>query len=117
MLRLPNLHHKTASLPISFKYFSPNRWYAGITTTMVDQEITRDPLSDLGSGKDDFNVVDVHLGYRLAKRRGSLSLNIFNAADEEFNYQDDSYREFRNEPSTGPYFPERTVQFQANLAF
>ena len=75
------------------------------------------PGAPVTSGEDSFNVVDLSFGYRLAKRRGSLSLNIFNVADEEFNYQDDTYREFRNEPSTGPYFPERTVQFQANLAF
>jgi len=34
--------------------------------------------------------------------------------DTEFKYQDDSYREFRDEPSIGPYFPERT--FMAHFA-
>ena len=32
-------------------------------------------------------------------------------------YQDDSYREFRDEPSTGPYFPEATAYLRANLVF
>ncbi len=108
---------ETRSLPISAKYFSPSGWYAGITTTFVEQEVERDPLASQASGDDSFRVIDLSFGYRLPKRRGAISLIILNAADEEFSYQDDSYREFRDEPSTGPYFPERTATIQANLVF
>ncbi len=108
---------KTESLPLSVKYFSPSGWYAGITTTFVDQEVERDPFASQASGDESFEVVDLNVGYRFPKRRGAISLIILNAADEDFMYQDDSYREFRDEPSTGPYFPERTATIQANLVF
>ena len=108
---------KTKSLPVSVKYFSPSGWYAGVTTTFVDQEVERDPLASQASGDDSFEIIDLSIGYRLPKRRGAISLIILNAADKEFEYQDDSYREFRDEPSIGPYFPERTATIQVNLVF
>ena len=108
---------KTKSLPVSVKYFSPSGWYAGVTTTFVDQEVERDPAASQASGDDSFEIVDLSIGYRLPKRRGAISLVILNAGDKEFEYQDDSYREFRDEPSTGPYFPERTATVQVNLMF
>ena len=105
------------------RYFAPAGWYAGATLTAVDQEVLRvvDPTASAstptGSGDDSFEVLDLSFGYRLPKRRGSISLEINNVTDEEFEYQDDSYREFRDEPSTGPYFPERTAFVRANLVF
>ena len=62
-------------------------------------------------------LVDAAIGYRLPKRFGIISLQVKNLFDKEFNYQDDSYREFRDEPSTGPYFPERTVLGQISVNF
>ena len=108
---------KTRSLPISVNYFSPARWYAGITATFVEQEILRNALSSQAGGKSDFNLLDFSLGYRLPKRLGAISLGIYNATDEQFMYQDDSYREFRDEPAIGPYFPERTASVQVSLVF
>jgi tetratricopeptide (TPR) repeat protein len=108
---------KTESLPLSVKYFASSGWYAGITTTFVEQDVERDPFASQASGDDSFRIIDLSLGYRLPKRLGAISLVILNATDEEFKYQDDSYREFRDEPSTGPYFPERTATVQVNLVF
>jgi tetratricopeptide (TPR) repeat protein len=114
---------KTVSLPISIMYFSPRGWYGGVTVTSVEQEVVRnvDPGASASvpraSGDDEFEVIDLSFGYRLPKRMGSVSLEIQNAADEEFMYQDDSFREFSDEPSTGPYFPERTAFIRANLVF
>ena len=108
---------KTISVPISARYFSPQGWFAGITVTGVDQEVHRDPASTRASGDDRFETIDLSFGYRLPKRRGAISLFILNAADEEFQYQDDSFREFSDEASIGPYFPELTATIQANLVF
>ena len=108
---------KPESLPLSIKYFATSGWYAGITTTFVEQEVDRDPFASQASGDDSFRIVDLNFGYRLPRRLGAISLAILNATDEEFKYQDDSYREFRDEPSTGPYFPERTATLQVNLVF
>ncbi|RLA23931.1 MAG: TonB-dependent receptor, partial [Gammaproteobacteria bacterium] len=110
-------HVKTKSLPVSFRYFSPTGWYGEITATLVDQEVQRDPSSTQASGEDSFRLLDLSVGYRLPKRLGAVSLAINNATDQKFMYQDDSYREFRDEPSIGPYFPERTVNVQFSLVF
>jgi hypothetical protein len=40
-----------------------------------------------------------------------------NLNDEEFDYQDDSFREFQDQPSTGPYIPSRTVMARITLNF
>ena len=52
-------------------------------------------------------MVDAAVGYRLPKRFGILSFSVTNLFDQKFHYQDDSYREFQDLPSIGPYFPER----------
>ena len=83
----------------------------------VDQEVVRDELSTLGQGKDSFFVVDVAAGYRFPKRRGIASLSIVNLFVEEFKYQDDSYREWRGESSTGPYFPDRIIRASVTVNF
>ncbi|MDH3760404.1 MAG: TonB-dependent receptor [Gammaproteobacteria bacterium] len=114
---------KTVSLPISIMYFSPGGWYGGVTVSSIEQEVVRnvDPGATASvaraSGDDEFEVIDLSFGYRLTNRMGSVSLEIQNAADEEFMYQDDSFREFSDEPSTGPYFPQRTAFIRANLVF
>jgi tetratricopeptide (TPR) repeat protein len=107
----------TTSFPLSIKYFSESGWFAGATITSVDQEVVRNTITTLTGGEDQFEVLDLSLGYRIPNRRGSISLLILNATDEEFMYQDDSFREFRDEPSTGPYYPERTAYLTANLVF
>jgi outer membrane receptor protein involved in Fe transport len=68
-------------------------------------------------GDDSFFLVDVSVGYRFMKRRGIASLGIKNLFDTEFNYQDDSYREFSEDATTGPYFPERLIIGRVTVNF
>lgn len=115
----------TWSLPVAVSYFHPSGFFAGVGATYVDQSVRRSATAtqaagDAGfqiSGDDRFVVVDASVGYRLSKRRGVLSLAVKNLFDTEFRYQDDSYREFRGEPSIGPYFPTRTVMARVALSF
>jgi hypothetical protein len=102
------------SLPVGINYFFPSGLFAGVVGTYVDQEVTR---SFGPEGDDSFFLVDLAVGYRFAKRRGIASLGIKNVFDEEFNYQDDSFREFRSESSTGPYFPERLIRANVSISF
>jgi hypothetical protein len=46
-----------------------------------------------------------------------VSLEVRNLFDNGFHYQDDSFREFRDEPSIGPYIPERQIRFRVTLNF
>ena len=96
-------------IPVSLNYFAPFGVFAGLGSSYVDQSVRRSLTATQASGEDQFVTVDASVGYRLAQRRGLLSLAIRNLFDTRFNYQDDSYREFRDEPSIGPYFPVRNV--------
>ena len=107
----------TWSTPVRLSYFSPSGLFAHVGATWVDQTVRRSPLATQAAGSDRFTVVDASVGYRLPERRGVLSLAVRNLFDSDFRYQDDSYREFRDEPSIGPYFPERTVMGRFTTSF
>ncbi len=68
-------------------------------------------------GTDSFFTVDAAIGWRLPNRLGIVSLEGRNLFDNEFKFQDDGFREFRDEPSTGPYIPDRTIIGRVTLNF
>jgi tetratricopeptide (TPR) repeat protein len=107
----------TLSIPIGLRYFHPSGFFAGVTGTFVNQQVNRTPgqADDLQDGDDSFYIVDASIGYRLPKRFGVISLQVSNIFDEGFRYQDDSFREFENEASTGPYIPERQILARVTL--
>jgi outer membrane receptor protein involved in Fe transport len=107
---------RTLSVPVHIRYFAPWGLFAGLGLTYVDQTVRRAPVA-LPQGSDEFFVVDAAIGYRLPGRRGLVSLEVRNLLDREFRYQDDSFREFADEPSIGPYIPSRTLMVRATLTF
>ena len=108
---------RTVSFPVTATYFHPRGLFGSVGVTYVDQKVERYPASTLPEGEDSFSVVDLALGYRLPKRRGIVSLTVHNLLDEEFKYQDNSYREFGDEPSVSPYTPERLIMGRVMLSF
>ena len=111
------LEVRTYSLPLRAQYFMPNGFFAGAVVTRVDQTVERSDIATYSDGDSEFTVIDVSVGYRFAKRAGIASLSVQNLNDEEFDYQDDSFREFQDEPSTGPYIPSRSVMARITLSF
>ena len=109
------LEVKTKSYPVTLQYFHPSGFFGQLGSTYVDQEYTDQVDSE--SGDDSFTITDLAVGYRLPKRRGIVSITVQNATDEEFKYQDDSYRTFEDEPSAGPYIPDRLVMGRLTLNF
>jgi tetratricopeptide (TPR) repeat protein len=111
----------TFSVPVGIRYFAPNGLFAGVGATYVNQEVVRDPIATeffgFSDGSDEFVLVDVILGWRFPKRLGIASLVVNNLFDESFFYQDDGFREFRTEPSTSPYIPERRIMGRVSLYF
>jgi outer membrane receptor protein involved in Fe transport len=99
---------ETLSVPLSVRWFSPVGLFAGLTTTFVHQTVDRQG-GFAEEGRDNFALIDVAAGYRFPNRRGLVSLEVRNLLDSDFRYQDDSFREFTNEPSVGPYIPERSL--------
>ena len=46
-----------------------------------------------------------------------MSLSVQNVLDEQFDYLDNSYRSFQDEPTIGPYTPDRAITAQLTLTF
>jgi tetratricopeptide (TPR) repeat protein len=108
---------QTFSAPLGVTYFDPNGIFFGVGGTYVNQNVVRSEFAGQASGQTSFFIVDTAIGYRFPKRYGIASFGIRNLFGSKFSYQDDSYREFRDEPSTGPYFPERTFLGKVTLNF
>ncbi len=115
------LELETISIPLTARYFHPSGFFAGVGVTYVHQDVRRSPAFSFAfpntEGSDDFVVVDAAIGWRFPNRIGVASLEVTNLLDEEFQYQDDSFREFRDEPSIGPYIPDRTIIGRVTLNF
>ncbi len=114
---LGNLPEEVESftVPIAASYFHASGFFATAGGTYVDQNVRRSNNSNQGDGSDSFFLVDATVGYRLPKRLGLFSIGVKNLFDTEFEYQDDSFREFRDESSTGPYFPDRVILARISL--
>ena len=111
---------KTLSVPISVRYFDPSGFFAGMGVTYIDQDVVRTPTAKsigFSDGHESFHVVDASIGWRFPKRFGIASLTVYNLFDEKFRFQDDNFRDFRDEPSAAAYVPERRVIGRATLYF
>jgi tetratricopeptide (TPR) repeat protein len=110
------LEVETYSVPVGLTYFHPSGFFAAAGATFVDQDVER--LADFeNQGHDSFFVVDLGIGYRFPDRIGIASFQVQNLLDEGMEFQDDSFREFQEEPSVGPYFPDRTFLGRITLNF
>lgn len=110
------LEVETISVPVGLTFFHHSGFFAAAGATFVDQDVERLSQFD-NQGHDSFFVVDLGIGYRFPDRRGIASLQVQNLLDEGMEYQDDSFREFQEEPSVGPYFPDRTILGRVTLNF
>ena len=112
---------RTFSVPIGARYFARNGFFAGLTATYVDQEVVRTPdaklFVGLSDGKESFVVVDAGVGWRFPKRFGIATLTAYNLFNEKFRFQDDNFRDFRDDPSSPPYVPTRRVIGRATMYF
>jgi outer membrane receptor for monomeric catechols len=105
----------TYSVPFGLRYFHPSGFFAGVGATYVNQHVNRSDNMGQPEGSTDFIVVDAAIGYRLPKRFGIMSLLVANLLDNKFKYQDDSFREFQDQPSIGPYIPDRQILARVTL--
>jgi outer membrane receptor protein involved in Fe transport len=111
------LEVSTITYPLRVQYFLPNGLFTGVGVTRVDQEVERSTSATFSDGDSEFTLGDFTVGYRFPRRMGIASLSVLNLTDQDFEYQDDSYRGFQDEPSAGPYYPERTIMGRVTLNF
>jgi hypothetical protein len=107
----------TKTFPANVTYFHPSGLFGGVTVTYIDQEVRRESDSFQAEGDDSFTLTDLSVGYRLPKRWGVASLTVQNIFDQDFKYQDESYRTFSTEPYVSAYVPETTVMGRLTLSF
>ena len=107
----------TYSAPLGLRYFDPSGIFAGVGVTFVrqDRNEAQNALTDIGEGESNFALFDAQIGYRLPKRFGIVTLQANNIFDKSFKYQDDSFRESQDSPSTGPFIPERQILLYLTL--
>ncbi|WP_162458914.1 TonB-dependent receptor domain-containing protein [Desulfosarcina ovata] len=98
---------ETTSVPLEIRYFSPIGFFGQIGPTFVWQEMGTgtEPQEKV---KDDFVVVDAAIGYRLPNRLGMISFEICNLLNEEFRFQDASFKTSDKFNVIQPFLPERT---------
>jgi tetratricopeptide (TPR) repeat protein len=108
---------KTLSFPLGVNYFHPSGVFGGVIVSHVDQKVRRSSTATYADGDSHFTVADLAVGYRLPRRRGLVSVAVQNLFDNNFDYQDDNYREFQDQPSSGPYIPDRMIMGRLTLNF
>jgi len=107
---------ETYSVPLSVRYFDPSGFFAGITGTYVHQKVDRENPA-FADGKSDFVNIDIAAGYRFPNQRGMVSLQVVNLLDNEYDYQDDGFREISNAGATGPFFPDLGIMARLTVNF
>lgn len=104
----------THRIPLKLSAFHPSGLGARVVATYVDQSGTFTdqtvPFFQTFEDSDEFIVVDAGLSYRLPKRWGLLQLEVKNALDESFRFQD-------IDPENPQIVPERLALFKATIAF
>jgi hypothetical protein len=103
---------RTHHVPLSARYFHPSGWSVGITAAYVAQEgdFVHWLSGDVMPGSDRFWVFDAALRYRLPKRHGTVSIEVKNALDEEFFFQD-------TDPKNPQIQPGRLILGKFTLSF
>jgi tetratricopeptide (TPR) repeat protein len=103
----------TDRVPLEIRYFYAFGLSTGLRATYVDQSGVFQAIAPPfvpSPGDDQFWSLDVSARYRLPNRRGIVSLDVLNALDEEFRYQD-------TDPENPRIFPERLAQLKFTIAF
>ena len=75
-------------LQLGMRYFQPNGFSAGLTTTYRQQQGEFGDNTVFQAGKENFWTTDVSVSYRLPERRGFVSLGVSNLFDKQFRYLD-----------------------------
>ncbi len=108
---------ETFTVPLQVQFFHPSGFFAGAKVSYVDQEVERSLFAMQASGTSDFVTADLVVGYRFLRRQGIVSIAVQNLFDESFEFQDDSFRQFQDEPTVAPYTPETAVMVRMTFNF
>ena len=106
---------ETEILPVVLRSHFPNGVFAEARATYVRQHI-KNTFPVLGQVEEhDFTLIDLGVGYRFPRRHGTISLEIRNATDERFSFNDTAY--ISSQPLNLKFVPERTLLARVSLYF
>ncbi|MEQ1602686.1 MAG: FecR domain-containing protein [Methylophilaceae bacterium] len=108
---------ETTQIPITIKYFAPTGFFAQLAPRYVWQKSIDIKKTSDGELKSSFPIWDMSVGYRLPQKRGIISLNVQNVANQKFNFQDSSFRTSDQIGVVHPFAPARTIMFRTVLNF
>lgn len=78
---------RTDKVKLGVNYFDPSGLFLFTAATWRQQDLSGfDEGSEAANGNRDFWLVDAGIGYRLAKRRGEITLAATNIFDQEYRY-------------------------------
>jgi tetratricopeptide (TPR) repeat protein len=113
---------ETHKVPTSISYFHPSGFSTKLTATYFDQQ--GNFVDNTGfvtqQGEDRGLITDLIFSYRLAKRRGSVSLGINNLFDKHLNFEDRNSYDASNPINSAlpsPFAVERVVFGTISLNF
>lgn len=99
--------------PVTLTYHHARGAFAAFRAGYVSQELRFvDPFGAETTPETDFWIADASLGYRLPRRLGSVSLDVLNLFDEEFQYQDTDFLGTARVPL---FQPRRLVLFRVRI--
>jgi hypothetical protein len=104
---------RSMSVPAAVRYFDPLGYFAELGGTFVNQSVSRQ--SDILDGRHNFFLLDAVIGYRLPWRAGLIGVEGSNLLDEDFKFQDDSFR--TSETRNSRFIPARSFLARLTLNF
>lgn len=112
---VPLLVHTTALSP-SLRWFHDAGWFSLATVNLGRQQVTRDVLY-ANQGTSRFETLDLAVGWRRPGSASFLSIEVRNAFDRRFPFQDDSFRTSEARPDLVRFLPVRMAWVRAGLEF
>ncbi|NOT69501.1 MAG: TonB-dependent receptor [Methylophilaceae bacterium] len=104
---------ETTEIPVTIRYFDLSGFFAQLSPRFIWQS----KLQNKQEIKTNFTVVDLSIGYRLPKKRGIVSLEIQNLADEKTFYQDAYDRTSDKFNVNNSFSSSRSILFKTVLNF
>ena len=104
---------ETFLIPIGIRYFHLSGLFAGFGLTYLNQSVDRPSTAQGARGDNNAVLADITLGYRLPKRFGIISIGVNNLFDQNFEFQDESFRS--SELLNPRFLPNRLVLARLNL--
>lgn len=105
----------TFRLPLTLNTTLFDRGFMETELSYVDQSVERLDEGTVGSDNAHFYTLDLILGYRFPRTRGSISLDVRNLFDERFRYQDQNIQTF--DASSPRLAPRRSLLVKLEFEF